>query len=75
MRFYRGILLLFCISSTPLLAQLSTSFSQTGETVTTAGTPFQAERVTHTSRILSDGNQIVLEEHETIARDLRRALL
>ncbi len=61
--------LILGLVSTPILAQSSISFSQTGETVATPGSPFQAERISRTSRTLSDGNQILQEQHETIARD------
>lgn len=65
--FYLSVFL--CITSAPLIAQQSISFSQTGETVTTPQSPFQAERVTRTSRTLPDGTLILYEEHETLARD------
>jgi hypothetical protein len=69
MRFNLSILLCFSAASTALFAQVGTSYSQNGETVVTSGIPFRAERVTHISRTLSDGNEISQEQHEAIARD------
>lgn len=63
------LLLLLCLSASPLLAQTMTSIAGTGETVLIPGAPFQAERVTHLSRSLSNGTQILKEAHENLARD------
>lgn len=69
MRFVFNLLILLFVTGSSLIAQQSISFSQTGETVTTPGSPFQAERVTSTSRTLPDGTLILYEESEALARD------
>ena len=65
----RQLLCLLVLTTPSLLAQTMTSISSSGETVLTPGLPFQAERITHFSRTLSNGTQILKETHETIARD------
>jgi hypothetical protein len=65
----RQLLCLLAFTASPLLAQTATLIGGSGETVITPGLPFQAERITHFSRTLSNGTQILKETHETLARD------
>ncbi len=66
----RRLALLACIL-TPLAcsAQLSMNFRSEGLNFATPGIPFQAERITHSTQTLPDGNTIVRAEHEILARD------
>lgn len=63
------VLLAALACTIPVVAQTGMSFRSDGETVTTPGLPFQAERTTRIYHKLIDGNEISREEHETIARD------
>ena len=52
-----------------LRAQVSVSLSTAGPSLTIADAPFEAERVTKTARMLSDGSKLEREEHEHLYRD------